>query len=100
MSVDKSGLQKCINNLEIYSKTRGLVVSLKRTRRVIFSKSSTKYTNHHQFISGKLVKLRMNLLDSKIEIILTYGSIIWGIENSNNSIIISCLKSTYKQPKQ
>ena len=34
----------------------------------------------------------MKRFDSKIEPILTYGSIIWGIENSNNTIIIDGLK--------
>ena len=34
----------------------------------------------------------MKLIDSKIEPILTYGSIIWRIENSNNTIIIDGLK--------
>ena len=33
----------------------------------------------------------MKLFDSKIEPILTYGGTIWGIENSNNTIIIDGL---------
>ena len=52
LSLDKSGLQKCINNLELYAKEWGLVVSMKKTRCVIFSKGSTNYTNQHQFIYG------------------------------------------------
>ena len=38
------------------------------------------------------VKLTMSLFDSKIGPILTYGSIIWGIESNINSIIINGLK--------
>ena len=38
------------------------------------------------------VNLAMKLFDSKIEPVLTYGSIIWGIESSNNLIIIDGLK--------
>ena len=38
------------------------------------------------------VKLAVSLFDSKIEPILTYGSIIWGIESNINSIIINGLK--------
>ena len=38
------------------------------------------------------VKLSMSLFDSKIEPILTYGRIIWGIESNINSIIINGLK--------
>ena len=34
----------------------------------------------------------MSLFDSKIEPILTYGSIIWGTESNINSIIINGLK--------
>ena len=34
----------------------------------------------------------MKLFDSKIEPMLIYSSIIWGIENSNNTIIIDGLK--------
>ena len=52
MSLDKSGLHKCINNLELYAKERDLVVLMKKTRCVIFSKGSTNYTNQHQFIYG------------------------------------------------
>ena len=37
-------------------------------------------------------KLAMSLFDSKIEPILTYGSIMWGIENCNNSVIIKDLR--------
>ena len=141
-SLDESGLQKCINNLELYAKEWGLVVSMKKARCVIFSKGSTNYTNQHQFIYGDQlipyekfykylgveitnncefkmareqrvtkacnaifsirkalatsgnvsVKLSMSLFDSKIEPILTYGSIIWGIESNTNSIIINGLK--------
>ena len=50
LSLDKSGLQQCINNLESYAKEWGFVVSMKKTRCVIFSKNSTNYTNQHQFI--------------------------------------------------
>ena len=52
MSLDRSDLQKCINNVELYAKECGLVVSMKKTRCVIFSKGSTNYTNQHQFIYG------------------------------------------------
>ena len=141
--MDKSGLQECINNLELYAKEWGLDVSMKKTRCVIFSKGNTSYTNQHQFIYGgdqlipyenfykylgveitnncefKMVReqgvttarsaifsvrktlltsgnvsveLAMSLFDSKIESILTYGSIIWGIERNINSIIINDLK--------
>ena len=70
----------------------------------------TKTTQAHNAIlktlatSGNMsIKLTMSLFDSKIEPILTHGSIIWGVENcSNNSIIISGLrensgKSTHDQ---
>ena len=43
------------------------------------------------------VELAMKLFDSKIEPILTYGSIIWGIENSNNTIIIDGLKEVEQE---
>ena len=43
------------------------------------------------------VKLAMKLLDSKIEPILTYGSIIWGTENSKNTIIIDGLKEVERE---
>ena len=36
----------------------------------------------------------MRLFNSKIEPILTYGSIIWGIERNNNSIVIEGLKES------
>ena len=39
----------------------------------------------------------MKLFDSKIEPTLTYGSIIWGIENSNNTIIIDGLKEVERE---
>ena len=39
----------------------------------------------------------MKQFDSKIEPILTYGSIIWGIENSNNTIIIDGLKEVERE---
>ena len=38
------------------------------------------------------IKLAMSLFNSKIEPILTYGSIIWGIESTINSLIINGLK--------
>ena len=38
------------------------------------------------------IKLAMSLFNSKIESILTYGSIIWGIESTINSLIINGLK--------
>ena len=34
------------------------------------------------------VDLAMKLFSTKIESILTYGSIIWGIESTNNNILI------------
>ena len=36
----------------------------------------------------------MKFLSSKIERILTHGSIIWGIERNNNSIVIEGLKES------
>ena len=52
LSLDKSCLQKCINNLELYAKEWDIVVSMKKTKCDIFSKGSTDYTNQHQFIYG------------------------------------------------
>ena len=52
MSLDKSSLQKCINNFELYAKEWGLVVSIKKPRWVIFSEGSTNYTNQHQSFYG------------------------------------------------
>ena len=47
----------------------------------------------HQATSGNVsVKLAMSLFDSKVELVLTYGSIIWGIESNINSITINGLK--------
>ena len=40
------------------------------------------------------VLLAMKLFNSKIEPILTYGSVIWGIERNNNSIIIEGLQES------
>ena len=139
LSLNSAGLQKCIENLEEYTKKWGLVLSMKKTGCVIFSKTKTKYAKEVPFInnnepipfetfykylgveianifefnivkkerkikarkaifsirqalatSGNVsVKLAMKLFDSKIEPILTYGNIIWGIENSNNTILLS-----------
>ena len=147
MSMTELGLQKCLNNLETYAKKCCLVVSMKKTRCVIFSKGSTKYTNQNSFIYGneltpfetfckylgveianncefKLVKkerttrarnaiftirqalsnsgnvsvkLAMSLFDSKVEPILTYGSIIWGVNSNNNSILIKGLEEFNKE---
>ena len=137
LSQSHLGLQNCILALEEYARSWGLVVSMKKTRCVIFSKGKTKYENLTPFIynhriipyesfykylgveisdncefrlakeervlkakkaiftirqalttSGNVsVNLAMKLFDSKIEPILKYGSIIWGIESSNNLII-------------
>ena len=145
--MDKSRLQKCINNLETYAKKYGLVVSMKKTKVV-----STKYTRQYQcvydnepipfktfykYLGAEIrnnrefksvrkeratkaynaifatmktpatsrnvsIKLAMNLFDSNKKPILTYDSIIWGIESSNNSVSNNGLrensgKSTHDQ---
>ena len=49
-------------------------------------------------MSGNVsVKLAMSLFDSKIEPILTYGSVIWGAENNNNSVLIKGLEEVNKE---
>ena len=56
MSMTELGLQKCLNNLETYAKQWDLVVSMKKTRCVIFSKGSAKCTNQNLFIySNELI---------------------------------------------
>ena len=63
-----------------------------KTRKEIFSIIQALAT------SGNVsIKLAMKLFDSKIEPMLTYGSIIWEIENSNNTIIIDGLKEVERE---
>ena len=63
-----------------------------KARKTIFSIRQALAT------SGNVsVKLAMKLFDSKIEPILTYGSIIWRIENSNNTVIIDGLKEVEQE---
>ena len=50
MSLSASGLQKCIENLQQFAKQWGLVVSMKKTRCVIFSKTSCKYLKEAPFV--------------------------------------------------
>ena len=145
--MNSAGLQKCIENLDEYTKKWGLVLSMKKTRCVIFSETKMKNAKEVPFIynnepipfetfykylgveianncefnivkkernnkarkaifsirqalatSGSvLVRLAMKLFDSKIEPTLTYGSIIWGIENRNNTIIIDGLKEVERE---
>ena len=50
MSPSASGLQKCKENLEQFAKQWDLVVSMEKTRCVIFSKTSCKYLKEASFI--------------------------------------------------
>ena len=50
MSPSASGLQKCKENLEQFAKQWGLVVSMEKTRCVIFSKTSCKYLKKAPFV--------------------------------------------------
>ena len=138
-SLSKEGLQKFLNSLSTYCEKWGLVVSMKKTRSVIFSKGHIKYDILQQFIIGDVpvpfksfykylgvdisdncefnlvkrervkcakkalivikqalstsgnisVPLAIKLFETKIEPILTYGGIIWGIENNSNSVEIN-----------
>ena len=63
-----------------------------KARKAIFSIRQALATS-----GNASVKLAMKLFNSKIEPILTYGSIIWGIENSNNTIIIDGLKEVEQE---
>ena len=48
--MNSAGLQKCIENLEECTKKWGLVLSVKKTRCVIFSKTKTRYAKEVPFI--------------------------------------------------
>ena len=48
--MNSAGLQKCIEHLEEYIKKWGLVLSMKKTRCVIFSKTKTRYAKEVPFI--------------------------------------------------
>ena len=50
LSMNSAGLQKCIENLEEYTKKWGLMLSMKKTRCVIFSKTKTRYAKEVPFI--------------------------------------------------
>ena len=82
------GVEIAINcEFNIVKKERNI-----KARKAVFSIRQALAT------SGNVsVKLAMKLFDSKIEPILTYGSIIWGIENSNNTIIIDGLKEVEQE---
>ena len=43
------------------------------------------------------IKLAMSIFDTKIEPIITYGSVIWEIESNNDSIIIKIMEEVHKQ---
>ena len=142
LSLQREGLQNCINNLNTYTEEWGLQVSLKKTRCVIFSKGHTNLNLQKRFLLGDKIiqfkdyykylgveisdnyefskvkkercakvrsahfmikqalstsgnvsiKLAKKLFESKIEPILTYGSIIWGVERSTNTVTLNGLK--------
>ena len=139
LSLQREGLQNCIDNLNTYTEEWGI---LEKTRCVIFSKGHTNLNLQKHFLLGeKLVqfkdfnkylgveisdncdfskvkqgrcakarsalfmikqvlstsgnvsiKLAKELFESEIELILTYGSIIWGVEKSTNTVTLNGLE--------
>ena len=58
---------------------------------------SLQLDRHYQPLEMISVKLAMSLFDLKIEPILTYGSVIWGVESNNNSILIKGLEEVNEE---
>ena len=59
LSLQREGLQNCINNLNTYTEEWGLQVSLKKTRCVIFSKGHTNLNLQKHFLLGdKIIQFK------------------------------------------
>lgn len=146
-SRSKTGLQKCLNNLEIYCNKWGLQVNKDKTKcmimsignpkpqNFIFEDKTLENVNYYKYLgvqvqrNGKYknaiaqriskanraihvlkqilgystpvsAKLAMSLFDKQIVPIILYGSVLWGIPDSNRYIKIQINKLNVKIKSQ